>query len=94
MNVAFQVVTPPVFERNARRTIRRNPGLAAFLAELIGILETDPYNRTRQYDIRKLTDIKPGGGQWRIRAGDYRLRYDICGREVVLYAFRHRREVY
>ena len=94
MATAFEVVTPPAFERNARRVIRRSPGLAALLEELIGILETDPYNRTRQYDIRKLTDIKPGDGQWRIRAGDYRLRYDIFGREVVLYAFRHRRDVY
>jgi len=94
MNTAFQVVTPPAFERNARRVTRRSPELAALLAELIAILETDPYNRTRRYDIKKLTGVKAGNGQWRIRQGDYRLRYDIFGREVVLYAFRHRREVY
>jgi mRNA-degrading endonuclease RelE of RelBE toxin-antitoxin system len=38
--------------------------------------------------------LKPGEGQWRIRAGDYRLRYDIFGRDVVLYAVRHRTEAY
>ena len=85
MNTAFQVVTSPAFERSARRVTRRSPELAALLAELIGILETDPYNRTRRYDITKLTGVKPGNGQWRIRQGDYRLRYDISGREVVLY---------
>ena len=32
--------------------------------------------------------------QWRVRVGDYRVRYDIAGNDVVLYSFRHRREVY
>ena len=94
MNASFRVVTPPVFERNARRVTRRNPELAELLAELIAILETDHHNRTRHYDIRKLVGVKPGEGGWRIRQGDYRLRYDIFGRDVVLYSFHHRREVY
>jgi mRNA interferase RelE/StbE len=33
-------------------------------------------------------------GQWRIRIGDYRIRYDIEGEEVLLYRVRHRREIY
>ncbi|MBI3961397.1 MAG: type II toxin-antitoxin system RelE/ParE family toxin [Deinococcus sp.] len=38
--------------------------------------------------------MNPGAAQWRIRAGDYRLRYDIVGSDVVLYSFRHRKEAY
>jgi len=43
---------------------------------------------------RKLAGLKPGEGQWRIRAGDYRLRYDVFGHDIVLYALRHRKEAY
>lgn len=94
MNTAFHVVTPPAFERHVRRIIRRNPDLVSLLSEMISVLESDPYNLTQQHHIKKLTDVKEGKGQWRIRQGDYRLRYDIFDREVVLYSFNHRREVY
>ena len=39
-------------------------------------------------------NVEPGGGQWRIRSGIYRLRYDVVGRDVVLYSVNHRREAY
>ncbi len=94
MSAPFQVITPPAFERDARHVTRRNPEVAALLEEMIAILETDPYNRTRQYDITKLAGVKPGKGQRRIRQGDYRLRYDIFSRDVVLYSIRHRKEAY
>ncbi len=94
MSAPFQVITPPAFERDTRRLTRRNSEIAVRLEEMITILETDPYNRTQQYDITKLTEVKPGKGQWRIRHGDYRLRYDIFRRDVVLYSFRHRKEAY
>lgn len=61
---------------------------------LYDILETDPYNTKRQYAIRKFASVKSGEGQWRIRSGKYRLRYDIKRNEVILYSFRHRKEAY
>jgi len=33
-------------------------------------------------------------GEWRKRIGDYRIRYDISGKEVILYRVLHRREIY
>ena len=90
----FLIRTSSRFLRDARKRLRQNPKLVEALEELRVILGEDPYNRTRQYHIKKLKDIKPGEGQWRIRHGDYRLRYDIFGQEVVLHSFRHRREVY
>lgn len=33
-------------------------------------------------------------GAWRVRVGDYRIRYDIEGDQVLLYRVRHRREIY
>lgn len=35
-----------------------------------------------------------GDGQWRLRVGSYRIRYDVIGRDDVLYRVRHRRDVY
>jgi mRNA-degrading endonuclease RelE of RelBE toxin-antitoxin system len=64
------------------------------LEKMLMALEGDPYNRSGKHDIKKLAGLKPGEGQWRIRAGDYRLRYDILGHDVVLYALRHRKEAY
>jgi len=58
------------------------------------MLATDPHNHRRQAQIRKLEDVPPGEGQYRLRIGDYRLRYDIMGEEVVLHSFRPRRDSY
>lgn len=33
-------------------------------------------------------------GTYRYRVGDYRIRYDISGEEIVLLKVRHRKEVY
>ncbi len=51
-------------------------------------LLVDPYRHGR-----KLSRTE-GPGKWRIRIGDYRIRYDMVGEEVFLYRVRHRREIY
>jgi mRNA interferase RelE/StbE len=38
----------------------------------------------------QLTNVRVG--QWRMRVGDYRIRYDIEGDRVLLYRVRHRRD--
>ena len=88
------ITTTSAFERDVRRRLKGAPDLIAALEEVRAVLQADPHNRSRQHNIKKLTGVKRGEGQWRIRVGDYRLRYDIINREVVLYSFRHRREVY
>jgi mRNA interferase RelE/StbE len=40
----------------------------------------------------RLTNVTIGA--WRVRVGDYRIRYDIEGDRVLLYRVRHRREIY
>ena len=90
----YRTLTTSAFERDARRITRRNARLFSVLTRLLNVLAEDPYNNSGRHDIKKLTGLKPGEGQWRIRAGDYRLRYDIFGQDVVLYAIRHRREAY
>lgn len=94
MASGFRVLTTPAFERELRSKSRRNPALLKGFEEFLAVLREDPHNRSGQHKIKKLAGLKPGEGQWRIRWGDYRLRYDIFGGEVVLHSFRHRREAY
>ena len=54
--------------------------------EVLERLQEDPFQGQR------LTNVAIG--QWRIRVGDYRIRYDIEGEQVLLYRVRHRREIY
>jgi mRNA-degrading endonuclease RelE of RelBE toxin-antitoxin system len=90
----FRVLTTPAFEREFRAVARTNAALVRALEELIEILGNEPHNRSRRHQIKKLAGLKPGEGQWRVRWRDYRLRYDIFGREVVLHSFRHRKDAY
>src|ERR1700758_223058 len=91
---AFRVLTTPAFEREFRATARRNLELTAILEELLEILADDPHNQSGKYQIKKLSGLNRGEGQWRIRWRDYRLRHDIFGHEVVLHSFRHRKDAY
>ena len=91
---SYRTLTTPAFERDTRKILRRNARFLAVLEKMLTALGEDPHNRSGKLAIKKLAGLKPGEGQWRIRAGDYRLRYDIFGHDVVLYALRHRKETY
>jgi len=41
---------------------------------------------------RKLEGVKPGEGQYRLRPGRWRFRYDIFGQDIVLHCCGLRRE--
>lgn len=94
MSSRFRVLGSPGFEREFRAIAKGNSQLPLALEGLLEILRDDPHNRTGQHNIKKLAQVKPGEGQWRIRWREYRLRYDILGGEVVLHSFRHRKESY
>ena len=93
MTSPFSVRTIPQFDRLLRRLDRQHPELTGVSAEALTILRTDPYNRSRQHDISKLTGVSPReGGQYRLRLGRLRYRDDIERREVILYYCGLRRE--
>ncbi|GBC76334.1 hypothetical protein HRbin07_00533 [bacterium HR07] len=94
MPPAYRVVSTSHFARDYRTLIKRNPQVIPLIEAMIEALRQDPYNRTKQHRIKKLKGLKVGEGQWRIALGDYRIRYDIVGREVVLYTCKLRREAY
>jgi mRNA-degrading endonuclease RelE of RelBE toxin-antitoxin system len=88
----FTVHTTAGFDRLARALHKRHPEFTARYEEAITILRTDPYNRTRAQSIKKLVNVSPGEGQYRLRVGRFRFRYDIEGKAVTLCYCGLRRE--
>jgi mRNA interferase RelE/StbE len=76
-----------VIARRFRQDLRRlDAQMHRRVLEVLERLQEDPFQGQR------LTNVAIG--QWRIRVGDYRIRYDIEGEQVLLYRVRHRREIY
>ena len=92
MTPRFSVRAIPQFRRAAERLAAQHPGFSPLLARAIEILEADPANVRRQHHIKKLTDVRSSHGQWRLRLGRFRFRYDIAGSVVELIDCGIRRE--
>ena len=84
MTPPFRVATTTHFDRRFKQLVRRHPGLAVLYARALDILSSDPYDRTRSHNIRKLESVPPGEGQYRLRLSRFRFRYDIEGQVVYL----------
>ena len=82
------------FERDVNRLVRKNREVVSLYEQALTVLEVDPYNISRQYRIKKLSDVKAGEGQWRLTVGRYRIRYDIKGKVVELHSFKPRPDAY
>jgi hypothetical protein len=74
---AFQVRATSGFERLAKAHRKRHREFADLVDHALAILEEDPLNSTRKHSIGKLSDVKPGEGQYRLRLGRWRFRYDV-----------------
>jgi len=76
-----------VISHRFRRDLRRLDAEAhRRVLEVLDQLQENPYQGGQLINV----DI----GQWRIRVGDYRIRYDIDGERVLLYRVRHRKDIY
>lgn len=93
MTPRLSVRTSRDFDRLARRLTDQHPQeFPARYAEAIEILEADPHNVSRRHPVKKLSGVRPGDGQYRLRLGRFRFRYDVKGRGVVLVYCGLRRE--
>jgi len=54
------------------------------------IKELEQYPYTSK-NVKKLSSLKIGC--WRKRMGNYRIRYDINGQEIILYSVKHRKDI-
>lgn len=43
-------------------------------------------------NVKKLANVDVG--EWRMRIGDFRLRYDVVEKDIHLHIIRHRKDVY
>lgn len=94
MPTSYRILVTSFFEKDVSRQGKKDRKIFEEIERLKKTLEADPYNLSRKFDIKKLKGIKPGEGQFRIRIKQYRLRYDIFDQDVVLYSFRHRKDIY
>jgi mRNA-degrading endonuclease RelE of RelBE toxin-antitoxin system len=92
MNAGFLVVTTSRFDRELKKLAAKHLDIAVTFRKAIEILKADPYNRSRQHHIKKLEGVSSGDGQYRIRSGRFRFRYDVDGTTVFLKACSLRRE--
>jgi len=92
MPAPFLVRTSSHYERLARLLRKRQPKFDAAHQKAIEILRQDPTNRSGSHDIKKLTNVPRGEGQWRLALGRFRFRYDIYDQDVVLQYCGLRRE--
>jgi len=80
----YQIIPTKTFLKDLEKRV--NPQYARQIERTIDKLAQNPYQGI------KLTSIKIG--QWRIRIGDYRIRYDIEGNRVILLRILHRKDIY
>ena len=92
MSLRFTVENSPRFGRLASQLQSGHPEFKERLREARAILEIDPYNQSHQYAIKKLTGGQAREGQWRLRLGRWRFRYNIEGQIVQLEYCGLRRE--
>ncbi|MGA2737634.1 MAG: hypothetical protein ABSG65_09300 [Bryobacteraceae bacterium] len=78
----FLVLTVSRFDRELKKLAAQHSELPEYYREIIAILQQDPYNRSRRYLIKKLQGVQADDGQYRIRSGRFRFRYDIQGQSV------------
>ena len=89
---AYSVLTTAHFDRLLKKLAARHPELVERFEEAITILSLDPHNKSQKYQIKKLQGVAAGDGQYRLRSGRFRFRYDVEGREVLLLYCGLRRE--
>jgi mRNA-degrading endonuclease RelE of RelBE toxin-antitoxin system len=92
MTASYRVEVSTHFERELRKLSVRHPDLVEHFARVLEVLQHDPFNRSRTHAIRKLRGVASGDGQYRIRSGRLRFRYDIEGSVVYLKAVALRNE--
>jgi addiction module RelE/StbE family toxin len=81
--MSYELRFSPQFRKDLQRL---DSALHRRILDALGKLRDTPYQ------VRKLAGV--GVGKWRIRIGDYRVRYDIERNVVLLYRVRKREDIY
>lgn len=82
----FNIFLISRFERDFKKIQNKDNKIINTFGSILEILKIDPFNKTKKHNIKKLAGLKEGEGQWRIRLGSYRIRYDIIKSDILLYS--------
>lgn len=67
MTSGFTIYTTSAFRRLSRSLQKHYQEFAQIEEEAFATLRSDPYNRTRRHQIKKLENVSLGKGQYRLR---------------------------
>lgn len=62
MTPPFSVYVTARFERDYRRLLKAHADLGKVYETVLSVLNTDPYNRSRSHNIKKLEQVASGEG--------------------------------
>ena len=82
----YRLISSKIFAKDVGKL---PPGMQPKVAGVLRGLKKDPHSSK---NVKKLTSVKTGA--FRLRIGDFRLRYDVIGDEIRLHVIRHRKDVY
>lgn len=82
----YSLIRTARFERHAKKLTRRHKDFLATTEMAYAMLLTDPRNETgKRYPITKLANLTgTTNGEWRLKLGKFRFRYDVIGDTVLL----------
>ena len=89
---AYLVSTTAHFDRLMKKLAPKHAELAGRYADAMVILSVDPHNKSSKFPIKKLRNVAAGEGQYRLRSGRFRFRYEVMESEVILQHCGLRRE--
>ncbi|MFH1402133.1 MAG: hypothetical protein ABIG87_00730 [Patescibacteria group bacterium] len=87
----YKITSTLKFKKDIRKLIKRDKIIISFYEKVLDILEKGSFENK----IKKLKDVKKDDlGQWRIRVGQYRFRFDIEKKKIILKFVGHRIDSY
>ncbi|MDO8575631.1 MAG: type II toxin-antitoxin system RelE/ParE family toxin [bacterium] len=90
----YKIFVDKVFDKELRKSIKIHKDILKYYEKAITTLSIYPLNLSKAHDIKKLNGVKMWQGEWRIRIGNYRLRYDVKNLNVHLFSINHRKDIY
>lgn len=90
----FNVSYSSSFDGDAKKLRKKDKNIVEVIETASKMLQNDPFNVKQIKNIKKLVDVEKGCGQWRIRFGKYRIRYDIADKDVALHSIKNRKDIY
>ena len=87
----YKITSTLKFKKDIKKLIKKDRAVVFFYEKVLDILEKGSFDNK----IKKLKDIKKDDlGQWRIRAGQYRFRFDVDKNKIILKFVGFRKDSY